>query len=477
MEIISWQFASFFLVSLVVYHLLPRRGQNVWLLVCSVYFAASWKIIYAVVLVISILVNFGTGLLVNKESNSSKRWLIAGILINSAGLVFFRFAGNDVIELLLRYLSGGTTLTTQILIPIGFSFYTLQAISYLVDVYQHHLQPENDLVDFAVFLAYFPHLLSGPIERGKTFLPQLKETRIVHNSDLAEGAWLILLGLFRKLVIASLLFTLMPEGIFPRPAEFAVTDRWLAILVYCFWLYNDFAGYTAIVRGVSLFFGIRLSPNFRQPFFSRSLLEFWGRWHISLSLWLRDYIFFPVQRFLLRKGFQSRSVIRTVLPPLITMTVSGLWHNATIALVAWGLLHGTYQAFDHVASQKPGYVTPQNLPFWQQAALAIKVYLLLLPTWILFASGGLKLAANFAVSLFAASGTLRLRPSELIIPLIGLLLSFSLDGLQEKYHEEKAILLLPKIIQSGCIAFAILCVLLSMLWSNVPSAAFLYQGF
>ena len=338
MEIISLQFASFSLISLAVYHVLPRRGQNFWLLVCSLYFAASWKLVFAGILLVSILANFFLGRMIGRKPDSSKKWLIAGIALNAAGLLLFRFAGNDLFENLVRYLSGGLSLTTQILIPIGFSFYTLQAISYLVDVHQKQIPAENDLIDFGVFLAYFPHLLSGPIERGKTFLPQLKNPRVVHNDDLAKAAWLILLGLFRKLVIASLLFSLLPEGVFPRPLEFAVSDRWISILVYAFWLYNDFAGYTALVRGISLLFGIRLSPNFKQPFFSRTVLEFWNRWHMSLSFWLRDYIFFPVQRALLRRGYQPRSFVRTILPPIITMTVSGLWHNATLSLIAWGFV-------------------------------------------------------------------------------------------------------------------------------------------
>ena len=477
MEIVSWQFAVFSFISLAVYHLLPRRGQNFWLLICSLYFAATWKILFTGILLLSILLNYILGRMIGKWPLFAKSWLITGICLNTAGLLFFRLAGNDLFELLIRYLSGGTPMTTQILIPIGFSFYSLQAISYLVDVYQKQIPPESDLIDFAVFLAYFPHLLSGPIERGKTFLPQLKIPRVVGNSALAQGSWLILLGLFRKLVVASLLSSIMPEGIFPRPLEFAVTDRWISLLVYAFWLYNDFAGYTSIVRGFSLFFGIRLSPNFKQPFFSHTLLEFWNRWHISLSFWLRDYVFFPVQRALLRKGYQSRSLTRTVLPPLVTMIISGFWHSASLALVAWGLLHGTYQVIDHVSSQKAGYLPPKNRPGWQQMLLSAKVYLLLLPTWILFATGGLKLAFAFSISLCTNGGITRVRTLELVIPACALLVSFALDFLQEKQNDEKAIFFLPKMMQSCIIAFAILCVLLNILWSTVPTAAFVYQGF
>ena len=288
---------------------------------------------------------------------------------------------------------------------------------------------------------------------------------------------MILAGLFRKLVIASLLFSMIPEGVFRHPHDFAVTDRWIALLVYGFWLYNDFAGYTSLVRGVSLLFGIRLSPNFKQPFFSRTMLEFWNRWHLSLSFWLRDYIFFPIQRNLVRHGYSSNSLARIALPPLVTMLISGLWHNATLSLLSWGLLQGAYQVMDHLAAGRPGYIPPKNRPGWQQALLSVRVYLLLLPTWILFASGGLKLAVAFTAALFSGGGILRVRPLGMVAPLAGLLISFLFDHLQEKYGEERAIFQLPRLAQSVSVAAMILCIVLSILWSTVPSAAFLYQGF
>jgi alginate O-acetyltransferase complex protein AlgI len=477
MEIISLPFAIFSTAALGVYHILPRRGQNIWLLACSLYFAASWHWEYAAVLAVSILLNFFLGKRITSGNQSRNIWLILGISLNAAALILLRLAGTSFLDMLERTLSGGTQLSTEILIPVGFSFYTLQAISYLVDVSQRLIQPEEDLIDFGVYLAYFPRLLSGPIERARTFLPQLKNSRLVNNALLAEGGWLILVGLFRKLVLASLFFTLIPEGIFAKPLEFALSDRWIAILVYSLWLYNDFAGYTSLVRGISLFFGIRLSPNFKQPFFSQTTLEFWNRWHISLSFWLRDYIFFPIQRAFVRRGYSADNLLRVVIPPLITMTVSGLWHSATLSLVSWGLLHGTYQVIDHTASRNANYVPPKNRPRWQQILLSTRVYLLLLPTWMLFACPGLKGSVGYALSLFSTGGMLRIRPLELVAPACGLVLSFLLDVIIEMRREEYSLVSFQRTIQSAIIALGILCVILSMLWMNVPSAAFVYQGF
>jgi alginate O-acetyltransferase complex protein AlgI len=477
MEIISFPFVIFILVVLGIYHLLPRRGQNIWLLICSLYFAATWHWEYAVILGVSILGNFFIGRLIAGDPAHKKNWLFFGIALNTAGLLLFRLSGTTLLDMFARFFSGGTVLFTRLFLPIGFSFYTLQALSYLVDIYQKKILPEQDLIDFGLYLAYFPRLLSGPIERGKSLLPQLKNPRMVDNISLAEGSWLIITGLFRKLVLASLLFTLIPEGIFARPLEFAVSDRWIALLVYGFWLYNDFAGYTSLVRGISLLFGIRLSPNFKQPFLSRTMLEFWNRWHMSLSFWLRDYIFFPLQRIFVRRGFPVDNPVRLVIPPLVTMTISGLWHNATLSLIFWGLLHGSYQIYDHSASQKKTFIPLANLPQWRQALYSLRVYLLLLPTWILFTCPGLKGSGKFVLSLFADSGVLRIRPLELVAPIIALFVSILLDFAQEKNGDIFSLASLPRTSQTLILAFGFLCIVLSVLWMNVPSASFVYQGF
>jgi D-alanyl-lipoteichoic acid acyltransferase DltB (MBOAT superfamily) len=477
MELISPAFVIFLAGVLAVYHILPTRGQNVWLLACSLYFAASWRWEFAAILAVSILLNYFLGIRIARAEHHRKIWLFTGLAVNAAGLILFRFAAAGWIDLLVRTLAGERGFTTQILLPIGFSFYTLQAISYLLDVSQKQIRAEDDLVNFGVFLAYFPHILSGPIERGKAFLPQLRADRVVRNDTLAEAGWLILVGLFRKLVIAGLLFTLLPSGIFSRPLEFAQSDRWISMLTYSYWLYNDFAGYTSLVRGISLLFGIRLSPNFKQPFFSHNMLDFWNRWHISLSFWLRDYIFFPIQRSLVRRGLNSSHPLRIILPPLVTMLVSGFWHNASFSLAAWGLLHGLFQIRDHFMATRTGYIPPQKQPHWKQIINSLRVNLLAILAWVFFASGGLKLAVSFFNALFAGGGLTHARPLDIVAPLAALLASFFLDALQEKNGEEYAVKSLPRLAQSACVAFLFLCIVLSILWSNVPSASFVYQGF
>jgi alginate O-acetyltransferase complex protein AlgI len=190
----------------------------------------------------------------------------------------------------------------QILVPLGLSFYVLQTISYLVDVYRGQLKAERNWMNFALYLAYFPKIIAGPIERARSFLPKLAPARIVDNSMISRGVSLIFVGMVRKLLIADTLTAFILPDVFEVPAKYTPPELIGWLVIYAFALYNDFAGYTDIVRGISGLFGIELSSNFRVPYFSRNFTEFWSRWHITLSEWLRDYIYFPLSRALGRRN-------------------------------------------------------------------------------------------------------------------------------------------------------------------------------
>ena len=183
-----------------------------------------------------------------------------------------------------------------LLLPIGLAYYSLQNISYLIDIYRKQTVAATDFIDFALYLAYFPKLLSGPIERARTFLPKLAQPRHVDNKLLARSFTLIIVGLMRTLLIAGILLKMIFWDAFETPAKYTAPELIGWLLIYSLFLYNDFAGYTSIVRGVSGLFGLELSRNFSQPYFTRNLTEFWNSWHISLSHWLRDYIYFPLSR-------------------------------------------------------------------------------------------------------------------------------------------------------------------------------------
>ena len=344
-EIVSWEFLVLIVVTAAIYYILAPRVQIIWLLAVSYFFCATWNLGYVGVLLGFTITNFFLAKRI--EKTRSRTLFFTGLVINAGSLVILKILAGPYAPRVLEQIGSGTI--TGVLLPLGFSFYTLQLISYIIDVYRGQIKAETDFLSFALYLAYFPKLLAGPIERTKSFLPQLKQERVVDRVAIEQGLYLILLGLLRKVIIADQLAGLHPSDIFSKPENYTSLERAIWLLVFAFILYNDFAGYTSIVRGISSFLGIRLSPNFRQPFFARTFSDFWGRWHISLSEWLRDYIFFPLRRTLVQ--LQTSRWMATVLPPMITMLVSGFWHGASLAFLFWGFLHGSYLVFEQFLLQ------------------------------------------------------------------------------------------------------------------------------
>jgi D-alanyl-lipoteichoic acid acyltransferase DltB (MBOAT superfamily) len=225
-------------------------------------------------------------------------------------------------------------------------------------------------------MAYFPRVVAGPIIRAREFLPSLLAPRTLSAVAIADSAFLILQGLVRKVVIADLLFRLIPIGVFEQPREFSAPELAVWLFAYAFTLYNDFAGYTLIARGVSGLFGIPLPANFNAPYFARTFSEFWRRWHITLSDWLRDYIYMPTVRLLLRRNLTRTHVLSIVLPPLFTMLVSALWHDLSAGMLLWGGLHAVFLIGERIytLTRPPG--SSVSAPRWRQVVSAGLVFAL-----------------------------------------------------------------------------------------------------
>jgi D-alanyl-lipoteichoic acid acyltransferase DltB (MBOAT superfamily) len=480
MELVSWQFLSLCGITLLVYYFLPRRSQNIWLLSASLAFCATFGWGVLAVLGGSILVNYLVGLRLAGSDKYRKAWLWAGLLANILALIFFRLAASHYLDRLLAVLmrsAGGQNLSVSVLLPVGFSFYTLQAISYLLDVYHRQIKACEDLVDFSLYMAYFPKLVSGPIERARSFLPRLAQTRVVDNETLASGVSLILLGLVRKILLVPLFSMAIPDGMFNAPGDFGRADLLFGLLAYAFWLYNDFAGYTSLVRGVSKLFGIDLTPNFQQPYFARNFNEFWNRWHISLSHWLRDYIFFPLSRALMRVSSNQRGLVNIILPPLVTMLVSGLWHNFGVYMLAWGGLHGLYQVAERMLQLwRPG-PPPNQQPVWRQVLSAVRVFLLTVLAWSAFASGGLSKTLSFWKEVFSSGVESRFSLSYSALPLLGLLFCLILDWAQYKGKDDLVFLHWPRLTQAALLALLMAAFAFTVLWGNLSFTSFVYQGF
>ncbi len=374
-------------VSALIYRQLPARWRNLWLVAVSAAFVVTWSWKFVIVLLIFAWVNYFIGKKSSPALTSFKRWARAGIVFNVLFLFVFKYNGFFLPEFSvflqsIGILEPGSIL--EILLPVGSSFLVVQNISYLLDVSNKRLKPETDFIRFFVYILYFPKLLSGPVERARVFLPRL-DAPLVFNRSLAErSAALVLTGLLRKIVFANPLFNMIPAAAFTSPQVYAGQQLVFWLLAYAFALYNDFAGYTAIIRGVSLWFGIELSPNFNLPYYSRNFTEFWTRWHISLSNWLRDYIFFPLSRSTM-KHFPGRNhILNFVLPPMVTLFVSGLWHGLSWNMLVWGGLHGLYLVLERVPSLWRPSIPLDELPHWKQITGRITTFIFAALAWVPF---------------------------------------------------------------------------------------------
>jgi alginate O-acetyltransferase complex protein AlgI len=476
MTITSLHFVLFTALALAVYYLLPRRLQNVWLLFVSYVFIVSWDWTFAAVLGMVTALNFllALRLRINDQGRRGLLWL--GIGFNVLTLVFFRAAGFFLPELeaMLAFLGLSTQAGgLQILVPLGLSYYTLQTISYLVDVHRGQLKAESDFVNFALYLAYFPKLLAGPIERARAFLPKLAQPRRVDNRMIAQSVMLIFVGLVRKLMIADTLTASFIPDVFQLPAKYSPPELVFWLVIYAFALYNDFAGYTDIVRGISGFFGIELSANFRAPYLSRNFTEFWQRWHITLSQWLRDYIYYPISRALSRSNSSYRRLANLIVPPLITMLVSGMWHGFSLNMILWGGLHGSYLIVERIPTLWQPFVPTQNQPRWRQWLGVVVVFSFVILAWVPF-RWELPAAFQLWEALLNWSDiAIRYRRMLFVLPL--LLGSVVLDFIQYRSEDEFIFLKWSSLTKAACMAIV-------LFWIFIVTAGnfekpFVYQAF
>ncbi len=335
----SIQFAVFLALFLAADRSVPARWRNPLTLAGSYVFYGWWDARFLSLIVISTLVDFVVGLRMADAGPRHRRLLLATSLTVNLGLLgFFKYFGffvdsfADAVERV--GLGAVDSPALEILLPVGISFYTFQTMSYTIDVYRGRLEPCRNLIDFATFVAFFPQLVAGPIERAKHLLPQLVERRNADAGAVRSGLALIALGLFRKVVVADGAGRIANE-VFDAPQRYGTVMTGVAVVAFAVQIYGDFAGYTDIARGVSRLLGVELLANFRQPYLSRNITEFWRRWHISLSNWLRDYLYIPL-------GGNRHGTVATYRNLMLTMLLGGLWHGASWNFVLWGGLHGLY---------------------------------------------------------------------------------------------------------------------------------------
>jgi len=341
----SYTFLVFYAVVFVAYVALSRKTstQNLLLLVSSYLFYAAWDYRFLSLILLSTVVDFYAGLGIEKGTERSrKRWLISSLVINLGVLAVFKyfdFAAGSFCQLTAMFGVGLSVPMAEIILPVGISFYTFQTLSYTIDVYRGRVSACHNPLGFAVYVAFFPQLVAGPIERATHFLPQVLGSRKIRRVDLAIGAQFVLLGYFYKVVLADSIAPLVNQ-FYASPERYGGSIAWLANLGFAVQIYGDFAGYSMIARGISRWMGFRLMANFRQPFLAISPRDFWTRWHRSLSQWLRRYLYFEL-------GGSRRGFSITCRNLMVTMLLGGLWHGASWNFVLWGGFHGILLVGQH----------------------------------------------------------------------------------------------------------------------------------
>ena len=350
----SFDFIVFFPIVLFIYFIIPRKIRYIWLLVTSYYFYMCWNARYALLLFTSTVVTYAVALMMRHWKENvllKKSMVVTSLVINLGILLFFKYF-NFVFDSIEKILSK-TGMSFQapvldILLPVGISFYIFQAVGYTIDVYRGKIEPEKNLLRYALFVAFFPQLVAGPIERSGNLLPQLQkvhELKLWNPKRIQQGALIMLYGYILKMVIADraaiYVDTIFDSMLYSNYQGFQMA---IAVVLFSLQIYCDFGGYSYIAMGAAKIMGFELMDNFKMPYLARNIKDFWDRWHVSLTTWFRDYLYLPL-------GGSRKGVARKYINIFIVFVVSGLWHGAAWHYVVWGMLHGCLRITGEITSK------------------------------------------------------------------------------------------------------------------------------
>ncbi len=382
-------FLPLFLAS---YYLAPMRHRSLVIVAGSYLFYAWWRVDFLLLFAAVTAFNYWIGLAIHRHgarSEGARRWMLFGVVADLAVLGYFKYANFGVESFNALFASTGMEPLTlaQVILPIGISFYTFESISYIVDVYRGDCRPTRSPIDFAAFVSMFPHLIAGPVFRYKDLDEQLRAR--THTVDkFTEGSVRFMQGFIKKVIIADSIAPMVELGF--GLSDPTTADAWLAALAYTAQLYFDFSGYSDMAIGLALMMGFRFMENFNQPYISQSITEFWRRWHISLSNWLRDYLYIPL-------GGNRGGTVRTYFNLFMTMLLGGLWHGANVTFVIWGAWHGLWLAIERALGVEP---KPDRFRPWRWAP----TFLIVLLGWVMFRAADLDQALRLYQAMFAFDG-------------------------------------------------------------------------
>lgn len=388
-------FWVFFGLVLLFYSIIYKHNtlRNAYLFIVSLFFYYKSGGYFFSLLILSTLVDYSAGIIIASTNKKYKRrfWLVISLVMNLGLLSYFKYAYffTDIINqlfsthfvvsnVLAQYTNswfGASFDVSTIILPVGISFYTFQTMSYTIDVYRRKLKPVKNIVDFGFYVTFFPQLVAGPIVRASEFIPQLFQKYQLTKAEFSYAIFLILNGLIKKMLISDYLSINFIDRVFDNPSAFSGVENLLAVYGYAIQIYCDFSGYTDIAIGVALILGFRLPINFNSPYKATNITDFWRRWHISLSTWLRDYLYISL-------GGNRKGRIRQNINLLITMLLGGLWHGASLKFIIWGGIHGLLLMFHKGLKQMKWNIATQH--GWGRFVSVFITFNLVCITWIFF---------------------------------------------------------------------------------------------
>lgn len=429
---------AFLPLFLVCYYLTPWRAKSLLILLFSYSFYAWWRPDFLALLVGVTLVSYAVALAIGSAPDDRHRhqWLTLGVVLNLLALAYFKYANFGVASLnsALQALGFQPIEFAHVLLPIGLSFYIFHAISYLVDIYRREALPARNLIDFAAFIALFPHLVAGPVLRYHLLAEQFRSR--VHSLDrFARGSFVFMVGFCKKVLIADTVAPLADAAF--NATSPTLADAWLGAVAYTIQLFFDFSGYTDMAIGLALMIGFVFPENFNDPYVSRSITEFWKRWHMSLSSWLREYLYISL-------GGNRKGVVRTYINLFLTMLLGGLWHGANWTFILWGAWHGGILVLERFWEQRFG---PSVWPSWLRV---VKTMLLVIIGWVIFRATDVSGAARMMQGMLGLNGVgfspavdWQITSDRLIVLGLGVVLVYSMPWLKKHDIQVLRLMLIP----------------------------------
>ena len=472
----SYTFIAFFIIILILHNLpFSWKVKKMNLLLASYIFYAAWNPPFILLLWLSTVIDFYVGKALYSQQNvSKKRLLLVVSLIGNLGMLcFFKYGGfllENFTNLINLFGANFHPAKPNIILPAGISFYTFTTLCYTIDMYKKESKPVKSMLDFSLFVTFFPHLVAGPIVRPPQLVPQFETEKKATKKQLFDGLLLLSLGLFMKVVLADSMLAAPANDMFGSHSSVAALDAWAGVLAFSGQIFFDFAGYSTCAIGVALCLGFILPQNFNYPYAAIGFSDFWKRWHITLSLWLRDYLYIPL-------GGNRKGNVRTYINLMLTMLIGGLWHGANWTFVVWGGLHGFYLWVEKFIDDKTGKISALVSSHKKTITgfiYALFTFFLINITWIFFRADSFKKAWDIFKSMFGMQKgeplltTLALLKVAVIIPLM-LLFHWLMRNTKVLNVAYKTPWWLLGVIWAA--------LLLLLIWSQESSSSFIYFQF